>query len=593
MLFVETGVMPQNTHQPHFAPLLGLTWALVVVQLLAQNWTETAQTLLDTDDAMRLTQMRDWLGGQGWFDLLQGRVAEGYESHWSRLIDVGLAGTLLLLGLFFDPAMAERLMRTAWPMLWLLPTIAGTAAIAWRIAGREAALLALLLALAGLPAFHQFRPGRIDHHNVQIALSVVVVAATVWSDRVRWAALIAAAVTGLALAIGLECLPYLIVCGAAFAIRYVADRNGARAASDYGLALAATSIVSFFVIVGPEHWTRGMCDAIAINWAALAVVGGLGLALAGRMAHEAWVTRLIIALGVGATATGLFLWIEPRCLRGPYAMVDPAVWPMWLAHVREMQPLIPLMAKSPLTAIAIATFPVAALIAALALLRNSDLRRDFGYLVATAAFVSASVTTLAAIKVYSYATWLGMPLVAALVVHLFAVLRVHSLIPRVALGLMLTPAALSIGAISLAEAAGIDERENFNRPEREPCFRTQNYASLAHLPAGLIATDIDFGPFVLALTPHSVLAGPYHQLSRGIVAAHRSFAEPPEQARTVLADVRADYVMICGPRPPVGLTEAQQRASLWAHLRAGAVPDWLEPVTSEPGQAFAVYRVKR
>ena len=69
------------------------------------------------------------------------------------------------------PALAERLMRTAWPMLWLLPTMAGTAAIAWRIAGREAALIALLLALVGLPAFHQFRPGRIDHHNVQIALS--------------------------------------------------------------------------------------------------------------------------------------------------------------------------------------------------------------------------------------------------------------------------------------------------------------------------------------------------------------------------------------------------------------------------------------
>ena len=79
-------------------------------------------------------------------------------------------------------------MRAAWPMLWLLPTMAGTAAIAWRIAGREAALVALLLALVGLPAFHQFRPGRIDHHNVQIALSVLVVAATVWSDRVRWAA---------------------------------------------------------------------------------------------------------------------------------------------------------------------------------------------------------------------------------------------------------------------------------------------------------------------------------------------------------------------------------------------------------------------
>ena len=62
-------------------------------------------------------------------------------------------------------------MRTVWPMLWLLPTMGGAAAIAWRIAGREAAVIALLLGTLGLQALSQFRPGRIDHHNVQIALS--------------------------------------------------------------------------------------------------------------------------------------------------------------------------------------------------------------------------------------------------------------------------------------------------------------------------------------------------------------------------------------------------------------------------------------
>ena len=102
-----------------------------------------------------------------------------------------------------------------------------------------------------------------------------------------------------------------------------------------------------------------------------------------------------------------------------------------------MQPLIPLMAKSPLTAIAIVTFPAAALFAALVLIRDRDLRRDFGYLAATAAFVSAFVTTLAAIKAYSYATWLGMPLVAAFALHLFAALKLQSLVPRFAVGMLL------------------------------------------------------------------------------------------------------------------------------------------------------------
>src|SRR5665213_3323585 len=165
--------------QPNFAALVALVWLLVAMVLLLQHWPQTADTLLDTDDAMRLTQMRSWLAGHGWFDLHEARLQPplGYDSHWSRLIDAGLGGMFVLLRLFVDPQSAERLMRAWWPLLWLLPTIAGMTMIAWRIAGREAATVALLLALVGVPAYQQFTPGRIDHHNVQIALAMLTLAA--------------------------------------------------------------------------------------------------------------------------------------------------------------------------------------------------------------------------------------------------------------------------------------------------------------------------------------------------------------------------------------------------------------------------------
>jgi hypothetical protein len=272
-------------------------------------------------------------------------------------------------------------------------------------------------------------------------------------------------------------------------------------------------------------------------------------------------------------------------------MMDPEVWAIWLAHVREMQPLVPLLAKSPLTAIAIGTFPVVALLAALVLLRDRDLRCDFGYLAASAALVAAFVTTLAAIKAYSYATWLGMPLVAAFALHLFAALRLQNLVPRFAVGLLLTPAALSIGAISIANAAGLDERETFTRPEREACLKTGNYAPLRRLPPGLVAADIDFGPFLLALTPHSVLAAPYHRLSSGILAGHAVFAAPPDDARRTVNRLGVAYVVTCGPRPPNDLSGSALGASLWGRLQANDVPTWLEPL-SPPGQALNVYRVR-
>jgi hypothetical protein len=148
--------------------------------------------------------------------------------------------------------------------------------------------------------------------------------------------------------------------------------------------------------------------------------------------------------------------------------------------------------------------------------------------------------------------------------------------------------ALSAGAITIAHAAGFDDTDSFAQPARRHCFQTANYAALAELPPGLVVADISYGPFLLALTPHSVMAAPYHRLSMGIRTAHGALAAPPDRARGILAEAKVRYVMVCGPRPPDGLPEPER--SLWSRLQAGAVPDWLERVPA--GSAFAVYRVK-
>jgi hypothetical protein len=581
--------------QPSFAVLVALTWLAVALALLLQHWPQTGERLLDTDDAMRLVELRAWLAGQSWFDLREPRLDPplGYESHWSRLIDAGLAVLFVLLGWFADVPAAERLMVAMWPLLWLLPTMAGMVAIAWRIAGREAALVALLLALVGVPAYQQFTPGRIDHHNVQIALTLLIVAATAWSDRTRWTGVAAGWLTGLALAIGFESLPYVALCGAAMALRYVADPDAGRVLRGYGLALAGSAVAAFLVSVGPEHWTRTTCDAIALNSMLGTVLAGLGLVLVANtcmLRPEQTRIRLFAVLGVGGVACAVFLLLDPRCIRGPFALVDPAIWPIWHDHVRELQPLFSVFAVNPLTAAGIAAFPAAALAAGLVLAGDPRLCRDFGYLAATAAFLAAVVTTVAAIRGYSYAMWLGMPLVAAVALRLFEVLRLKSLPAQVAAGLMLTPMALSSGAITLAHAVGLDDTDNFARPAMRECFATTAYRSIAQLPAGLIATDISYGPFLLALTPHSVLAAPYHRLSVGIVAAHRALAAPPDQARDILRAAKVNYVMVCGPRPPDGLAEPDRTRSLWGRLQAGAIPSWLEPVPAI--RPFAVYRIE-
>jgi hypothetical protein len=575
-----------------FAGYFAVALLAVIAGLLIQHWDNTGRALFDTDDAMRLVQMRDWLAGQGWFDLSQKRMALPYESHWSRLVDAGLAGVYSLFRMFAAPDTAERLLRAIWPLAFIAPTLGGMAAIAWRFAGREAALLALLFAVAGVPAYQQFSPGRIDHHNVQIAVAILTLAATVWSDRVRWCAAAAGALTALGLAIGFEALPYLAVCGAAFALRYVFDAKASVMLRDYAIALGACVLAAFFVSVGPAHWTRSLCDNLAFNSTVAVFAGSAVLALASAFPSRNIVIRAAgIGLAAAASLTALIA-TEPRCLAGPYAMVDPAIWPIWLADVRENQPLIRVLSENPLTGAAIAAFPAAALVATLMLMREETMRRQFAFLAAAAVFLVAVATMILAIRAYSYAMWLGMPLMAAGGLKLFAALHLTTLRARLIAGVFLTPLALSSGAITVAVAAGFEDKNSFIRADSAQCFRNDAYAQLAQLPPGLVIGDVSYGPFVLALTPHTIMSAPYHRFSSGILAAHRALAAPPEDARTLLTQMGAAYVVICGPRPPAGLAEPARGASLWAALAAGRVPAWLELVSGK-GEAFSVYRLRK
>jgi hypothetical protein len=577
--------------QPNFAALVTLVWLLVALGLLLQFWTQTAETLLDTDDAMRLVEMRAWVAGHGWFDLHEARVQPplGYDTHWSRLIDAGLAGLFMTFRLV-DPQSAERLMRAWWPLLWLLPTIAGMVAIAWRMAGREAAMVSLLLALVGVPAYQQFTPGRIDHHNVQIALTLLAAATTAWADRKRWAAASAGAISGLALSIGLESVPYLAMCGLALALRQVFDRDFSRALRDYGLALAFGAAAAFLVSVAPDHWSASRCDAIAVNNVAAVVCAGLMLALAGFVQHREALMRTLAMIGTGSLSLTVLLLFEPRCIHGPFAMVDPAIWPVWHSYVRELQPLLTVFRVNPLTAAGIAAFPMVAAVATLALFSDTALRRDFGFLVPAGVFLVAAATMIMAIRGYSYAIWLGMPLVATAALRLFAALKLQGVLSRLVTASLLTPLAISSGAIAVAYANGLNDTDSFARPASRQCIQTASYSPLAILPKGLVVTDISYGPYLLALTPHSVMAAPYHRLGPGIVAAHRALALPPEEARGILKGAGVNYVMICGLRPPDGLLEPARGRSLWGRLQAGAVPDWLAPLSG--GGPFAVYQVK-
>jgi hypothetical protein len=131
---------------------LGLA-AVLAIKLL---WIKTGLfDAMSTDDAMRLVEVRDLINGQGWFDLWQYRLdPPGVLMHWSRVIDLPLTVSILLLKPLIGLHDAEAVTLFLWEMrgtggasMVAAPIFAAAAVIVWPslAIGRSLVLLAFVV----------------------------------------------------------------------------------------------------------------------------------------------------------------------------------------------------------------------------------------------------------------------------------------------------------------------------------------------------------------------------------------------------------------------------------------------------------------
>jgi len=561
--------------------------AVWVVLVLAYG-PRLAGALGDTDDAMRLALVRDLLHRRGWYDQSVQRLQPplGSVMHWSRLIDGGIAGLALLLTPLLGAQGGETGARLVWPLLWIVPAVLSTLTLARRLGGGRAVLPAAVMLAVGLPLYVQFSPGRIDHHNAQIALCLVAAAAA--QGGVRGAVLAGAAVA-LGLAVGLEALLFCALIGAAVALRLVFDRQGRGPAIAFGLSLAAATVAVFLVQTPPWRWGLAVCDAMGINLVLGLAVGGLGLAAA------AWTCgsgprpiRAAAAAGAAVLALLAYLAPDPRCLHGPMAEIDPRLYPLWLGHVQELMSWPQLFAHNP-DHVVVAAASAALALAALGFVMALPGRwTDFAWLSTGALLLLAIVLAALAARMESYLLWLAAPVLAAALTELARLRFNNALVPPLALALAVSTAPMDVLAQAVfarrdAAAAAVNQADH--------CYDASAYGRLAALPPSLVLSEIDLGPYILARTPHSILNAPYHRMSWGILAAQDALTADPDAARAKVRALNVAVIVACPAHADLFNHVNAPARSLLRRLDQGAAPDWLEPL-SGPGEPLRLYRVR-
>lgn len=588
---------------PWAAVVLGCALVLALTAGKALSVWRTG-VFLDPDDAMRAVEVRDLLAGQGWFDMVQHRMAPGHgvPMHWSRLADLPIAAAEILVRGPVGQETAECLVRLAQPVALLAVFLAALARIAHALIGPRGPLAACLLAGCGLETVGVYIPGHIHHHALQVTLLAVLaalVADGVAEPRRRgrkfaWAGGVAA----VSLAINLQNVPFLAVVVAALGLAWVL-RGGAfdRALRRFALALVAGCSAVFLLQVPPDRYLVATADAFGAPHLAAAWLGGAALAALSfaspRLAGP--VRRAAAALLLAGAVLVALRTCCPACLGDPYAAVDPLLRSRWLAEVGEAMPLAELMRRDPA-----GTLPIAAalsiglaLLAAAALLSRGAAQARWLVL---GGFVLAGVAgSLWEVRVAASAEPFAALGGAWALCRLFDPSRPRRPLAAplcVVCGLAVTQAGWAAAMPAVAwfgrPAAGTAPRSP--AVDAESCFLPSAYAGLAALPPGLVLSTIDPGSQILAYTAHAVLAAPYHRNSYGDLLSLEAFDAEPGAARALAVREGVRYVALCLTSPEA--VEAAGRApdGLAAALLAGHPPPWLADVGAGRGPV-RVYRV--
>ena len=552
----------------------------------------------DTDDIMRLSQVRDLMQGQGWFDMTARRLDPpmGVFMHWSRVVDAPLVVLIEFFSLFAGPEQAERLARLAFPLAMQAALFAAMAGAGRVLLGAAGVWPAVLVAFLGGPMFSQFQPGRIDHHAPQIVLLVgafAAMAAAFDPARARLAALAGLAIA-VSLAISLENLPFIAILAAAPALAFVVQGAPARPlllwfAAGLGLGLPAL----YAATIASGRWSLAFCDALSLAQLApaLALVASCMAmaAVAARMRTAS--ARLAIAANAGGAVLALYVVAFPACLGDPLAATDPLVREVWLSHVREAMPLSWLAARELDEALAFAAPTALGLIGAATLAwAGAGLARARWLLLAALILVGFAVGAWQIRAFSSVLPLAGLGALGGAMALARRGARRHALAGGPLALLLLLVAASPVGWAVMAASSQPAPPDIAVSADKLACFKPENLQALDALEPGLALTHIDSGAFVIGHTRHSVLAAPYHRDNHGNRAMIEAWRAPAQTGRARLAGLGVRYVFFCPGASDAKFLIQNHPDSLIAALDAGRPPPWLieTPLAAGPYRAFAL-----
>ncbi|MEN2786858.1 hypothetical protein ACFOKI_08990 [Sphingomonas qilianensis] len=561
--------------------MLSTAWA-------ANDWSKLRWLALpDTDDMMRLAQVRDWLNGQAFNNWTQYRLAppHGVPMHWSRINDLGLAAIILAATPLVGRHQAELIAVLAYPGLLFIISIFLSARIARHLWSPEAATVAAVLAALAVPGTNLFVPGRIDHHALQTVMIELAVLAMVRGPSLR-NGLAAGVALAISLVIGLETAPHVATLIAVAGLIWVAcGITERRRLAGLASGMAAATLFSL-AFLRPSYWSAALCDAFTPASASTALLVSVALgALAQATPYlRDWRWRFGMAVILASGAAGIVLIAFPTCLAGPYGAMDPFLQREFLAHITEAQGL--LKQRPQVYSIGLGGLLMAGFSTTIWMLWRSP--RIWPLLAPPAAIVivSASITLFQVRGTY-IGTLLCAPILAGLV--LAARRREHGRAAAL-IGAWLVSAGILYGFVSATLLASKSSTVEKSASLGGECKTGDVWHQIGLYPNGVILAAADLAPYLIGGTEMATVGAGYHRNNDGIMDTYRYFLHTPKQGRPIAAKWQAKYVAFCPGDFDEMKAYTHYPTSLATLLHQNRPPPWLKRLPLR-GTSLRLYRI--
>ena len=557
----------------------------------------------DNDNLLRLVEVRDLLAGQGWFDLHQYRMGleGGFVMHWSRLVDAPIAAIVLAVSsLTGNMAFAENVAQVAWPALLFGLTMVFIIRTARRFAGDGAVLPAVVVGASALYFIGIYAPGALDHHNVQLMLTIASLSFLLDAPTHRPASLLSGLCAALTLAVGMETAPYVATIGVCVALLFAFDASSERLiARDFGLGFAGVAALVFVATIPVSGWGEPRCDAFSTVQLVVAALAGAGLAaIASIEAAGRTRGRRLVALGLLGVVLGMvLLLLFPQCLASPYAELDPRLKMLLLDNIDEAQSLFQLAVRKPAELAARYATPLVAIVLMAQHLRRGGWRRQdslVAVLLVVAFLVSVwqvrGSTFSIALAVIPLSAWIAKWRQRA------ETSPSRGSVLRMAAAWLISVNAIWSGAAeaaSVAFASGAKITKDASAAGADPsCQAKATFAALGRMQDTTVLAIANLGSPILVYSRHRVLAAPYHRNAAGDMLAFDALLGSEAQARSIAGEHHVGLVALCSGNPESRLLAFTAPTGFLAGLMHGSVPEWLEPVADTKGTALELYRVR-